>query len=634
MAEWVESAIVLPSGPFSRERFRHHRHPVSRLWFDAIDSGNWSRFAATGPTQNGKTLMCYVAPILYHLFEIGETAIVGLPTMDMANDKWEQDFKPVIEASEYRDLLPSKGEGSRGGQVKRSITFRNGATLRFMTAGGNDKKRAGFTSRVLGVTETDGMDEAGETSREADKIEQLEGRTRAFGRTGKRVYLECTASIETGRIWQEIKHGTDSQILRPCPHCSEYVAPEREHLIGWEGADSEDDAAERAYWSCPSCAKPWTEDERHHAARSALLVHRGQSVLRSKVIGAPPKTQTLGFRWSAIDNPFVTAADLGAEEWMAKKAHDHEGAEKKMRQFVWCLPYEPPDIDLTPLTMEQVQGKQTTWKRGALPDGCIGIAVGVDTGKRVLHWDAKAIMPDGSKPVIDYGTQTVDADKLGVYQGLLDAFTKLHGFFEAGWCGRRPDQVWIDSAYHEHTDAVYAICEEANKGLAFGKERYRPTKGHGEGQIRMGRYVAPNSKTKDALYIGREYHIRRVRRNGRLLRGVLLVHVNADHWKSSLHQGFLIPPGEPGCISMFDAADKATHEEYSRHQVAEKQVEKFIPGRGTVVVWERIDRNNHYLDAGYLSTVAGDFVHTQITRIKPAGPRPTARELATRSRVA
>lgn len=639
MSQWVEEEIVLPSGPFAGERYKHFRHPASRLWFDAIDSGRWSRFAATGPTQNGKTLMCYVAPVLYHIFEIGETVIVGLPSMDMGNDKWQQDFLPVIEASNYRDLLPVKGEGSKGGQVKRAITFRNGATLRFMTAGGSDKQRAGYTARVVAVTETDGMDEAGESSREADKIEQIEGRTRAFGRTGKRIYLECTVSIERGRIWQEVKNGTDSRIVRPCPHCGAYVAPEREHLVGWDTATSEEEAASEAVWCCPACGEVWSEEERVAAGRNAILVHRGQEVTVDGVVeGSPPATQTLGFRWSAIDNPFATTGQLGAEEWKARRDKDRENAEKKMRQFVWALPYEPPDVDLTPLDPADVSSRRTTWKKGELPSDCVGIAVGIDTGKKKLHWEAKAVRSDGSKAVIDYGSQEVAADRLGVFKGLVEALHKLHAYLDGGWAGgRRPDQVWIDSGYHEHTDAVYAFCAEVNKGLPLGAERYRPAKGYGEGQSRIGRYVSPRGKSHDIVYIGREYYIARLRRNGKLVHGVLLVHINGDHWKSELHQGLSLPSDQPGAISLFDSPDQFEHSEYAAHITAEKQVEKFIPGRGTVIVWERLSRDNHLLDAGYYATAACDFVLAGIDgRLAKLPPeqRPTAAQLAAKARSA
>jgi len=542
ISQWVEEELRLPNGPFSGERYKHHRHPASRLWFDAIGSGKWTRFAALAPTQNGKTYMCYVAPVLYHLFEIGETVVVGLPSLDMAKDKWKQDFLPVIEASRYRNLLPENGEGSRGGQVKSSITFGNGATLRFMTAGGDDKSRSAFTSRVVAITEVDGMDEASGTSREADKIEQIEGRTMAFGRMGKRVYLECTVSIEKGRIWQEFSNGTKSRIMRPCPHCGAYVCPERENLQGWEDAESEEQAAKLAYFACPKCSGRWGEAERSQAAERAVLVHRGQEVTKEgQIVGEAPQTQTLGFRWSAIDNPFATIADLGASEWMAKRSADKENAEKKQRQFIWALPHDPDVLDLNPLETSEVQARRCSTKQGIVPEGAIGVVVGVDTGKRALHWWAKAVQPAGGGSVIEYGIQPVDSAKLGTYRALKTSLGTLRKYLEQGWqttrgTVMRPAQVWIDSGYFEHTDAVYEFCAEANAGLMPGKERYRPSKGYGEGQRLAGNYAAPNQKTRDVVYVGREFYVSRVRRNGKLLPGVLLVHINADHWKSELHQ--------------------------------------------------------------------------------------------------
>jgi phage terminase large subunit GpA len=202
MRQFAEEEIVIPSGPFIGRRFRCARQPYTGLWFDQIDSGRWSRCVATGPTQSGKSLTCFVIPMLYHLFEMGETVICGLPDMDMAADKWREDILPVIDQSRFRSLLPSAGGGSRGGRVE-SLQFANGATLKFMSGGGSDKSRAGFTSRVVVITETDGMDKAGGNSRESDKITQIEARTRAYG-SRKRIYMECTPSLENGRTWQDL----------------------------------------------------------------------------------------------------------------------------------------------------------------------------------------------------------------------------------------------------------------------------------------------------------------------------------------------------------------------------------------------------------------------------------------------
>jgi phage terminase large subunit GpA-like protein len=613
MSQWAEDTIRLPNGPAAGERYRHRRHPISRVFFDEIDSGRWSRVAASGPTQNGKTLMCYVIPVLYHLFEMGETVIIGLPSLDMANDKWSEDFLPVIEASEYSHLLPATGEGSRGGQVKRSIRFQNGATLRFMTAGGSDKKRSAYTSRVVAITEADGMDESSETSREADKIEQIEARTRAFGRTGKRIYLECTVSIARGRIWQEIKNGSDSRLVRPCPYCGEFVAPEREHLVGWSEAKTSEEAARLAHFICPACEHHWTDADRIEAAKGIRILHAGQEIDRAgNITGEIPETQTLGFRWSAIDNPFTTPGDLGAEEWLAARDRNRENAEKKMRQFVWTLPYEPPEIDLTPLVAEEIEKRTSGLKKGIVPDDAKVITIGIDTGKRTLHWTAIATGETGSR-IVEYGKQPVSSDHMGVRKALILALCELAKYFRQGWTTEsgktiEPSQVWIDSGWHEHTDAVYEFCGEINRemGLPIGSEVYRPTKGYGEGQRRMTRYIAPDARRKEIMYIGSEFHIAKVKRNGKTISGVMLVHMNADHWKSELHQRLMMPASEPLAVTLYDAASLTEHSDFCKHLTAEKQVEKYVEGRGEIVIWERIDRNNHWLDSTYSAVCAGE----------------------------
>ena len=103
MRQFAEQEIVIPEGPFQGRKFRCARQPYTGLWFDAVDSGIWNRHVATGPTQSGKTLSCFVIPLLYHLFELEETVICGLPDMDMAADKWREDIllataPPVVVA--------------------------------------------------------------------------------------------------------------------------------------------------------------------------------------------------------------------------------------------------------------------------------------------------------------------------------------------------------------------------------------------------------------------------------------------------------------------------------------------------------------------------------------------------------
>ena len=113
----------------------------------------------------------------------------------------------------------------------QSITLKNGSTLRFMSGGGGDKKRSAFTGRVMVFTEVDGMDEAGESSREADPISQIEARGLSYGSRAIS-YLECTVSTEKGRTWQEYTKGSQSRIVVQCKSCGQWVTPEREEPLG------------------------------------------------------------------------------------------------------------------------------------------------------------------------------------------------------------------------------------------------------------------------------------------------------------------------------------------------------------------------------------------------------------------
>lgn len=619
MEQFAAEEITLPSGPFQNQRFRLERQPFAGLWFREIDSGRWSRRVITGPSQSGKTLIGSAIPVCYHLFETADWVVYGVPDLDMVRDKWEGDLLPVIEQTRYRDLLPRAGGGSRGGMTK-SIRFANGAVLRFMTFGGSDKSRAGFPGRVLVVTEVDGA-VSSEASLEADKVKQLEARLRSHG-SRKLVYLECTVTVEAGRIWSEYQAGTASRIACPCPHCGVRVTPEREHLLGWEEAESVMDARDSAFFACPACGEVLTDEDRRTMNMAGQLVHRGQEVTEDgQIVGPLPKTDAFGFRWNAFNNLFVTAADLAADEWNAKRARDKDNSEREMLQFVWCVPYQPPEVDLVPLDPEAVAKRHAGLKRGIVPPDCVGISIGVDTGKRALHWTAVAMTAGGSGRVIDYGVQTVEADTRGIRAGLIHALRDLHTYLANGWPGpggqmQGPSQVWIDSGYHEHTDAVYDFCHEANAGLKPGSEIYRPSKGYGEGERLAGRYVAPKAVSTDVRFVGREFHLSRVKRANQLL-----VHMNADHWKSDLRQRLAMPTDEPGAVVLWEPADKHEHADWVDQVLAEEPHEKLDSNNRPVVVWIRVRRKNHFLDATYQALAAGEFVLTMLAkeRAKPVG---------------
>jgi phage terminase large subunit GpA-like protein len=237
----------------------------------------------------------------------------------------------------------------------------------------------------------------------------------------------------------------------------------------------------------------------------------------------------------------------------------------------------------------------------------VAVTVGVDTGKRQCDWTAIAWMPDGTGHVIEYGEFPVDWKRLGTKAALVAALRQYANYCtwnrERG--GRMPaSQVWIDSGYHEHTDAVYTVCRELNNalGLKPGQERFRPSKGHGACQRMLTRYAAPKAVGSAVRYIGREYHLAQIPRARQIL-----VHVNADHWKLQVRERFGQPADQPGALILYEGQPNE-HADFLEQLAAEEPKEVYEPGKGTVIVWTTIRRKNHKLDSTYAAVAAGDYV--------------------------
>src|SRR5574343_2097690 len=85
--QFAPEEIVIPEGRYEGQRLRYERQPFARLLFREFDSGHWNRFATLGCVQSGKSLTCFVSPIVRHLFELNEAVICGGPTIDIAGGK-------------------------------------------------------------------------------------------------------------------------------------------------------------------------------------------------------------------------------------------------------------------------------------------------------------------------------------------------------------------------------------------------------------------------------------------------------------------------------------------------------------------------------------------------------------------
>lgn len=591
---WAEEEIRMPEGRDKGLRFKQDTQPYSRLLLAELCSGRWRRHVITGPVQSGKSFHAFVLVILYYLFEMQENVIVGLPMLDMAETKWKTDILPAIKSSPYAKYLPTTGPGSKGG-TPNEIHFLNGVVLKFMAGGGGDGQRAGATSRILVVTETDKLDEVGGTSREADKLSQLEDRVESFG-LNARIYMECTVSWATGATWRNYLAGSASRIVCPCVHCDEYVSPEREHLVGWEAGRTVLEAGRLAKFSCPSCGGCYTEDQRRRMNIAAKLIHKGQKISKEGVItGKMPETDTLGFRWSAFNNLFVETELLGRKEWSAQHGEKRELAEITLKQKTWCIPTNNDDTDSLELTEGQVRGSATGYEgrvngleRGVLPDDTELVTAFIDLSRRILQWEVDAWRPD-EVAIVDYGNyQTEQPDVIGTEEAIEIALGNLIKELDEKYpigtglidCSDWPDIVW--------------------KFTKNPRGRWHSAQG-------AERYVHPKEAAEDKKPSpdNEPWFLSKQKRKPR----VWVFTFDTSTFKHRVHDSFRLKPldeeGKParGRVTLF-GDDPNLHAQYAEQVTAERYVAKFIPGKGTKETWEKIRRHNHFLDTRVGNTIA------------------------------
>jgi hypothetical protein len=75
-------------------------------------------------------------------------------------------------------------------------------------------------------------------------------------------------------------------------------------------------------------------------------------------------------------------------------------------------------------------------------------------------------------------------------------------------------------------------------------------------------------------------------------------------------------------MTLFEALPQE-HLALAKHLTAEVKTEEFVAGRGLVIKWERIRRQNHWFDALYNACAAGHFCGVRLVQeVVAAAPAP------------
>ncbi|MFO0979675.1 MAG: terminase gpA endonuclease subunit [Planctomycetaceae bacterium] len=606
IVDFAEAELRYPTGRYRGEKFSRRFQPATTLLLEELSSDYWRESWIIGPHQAGKSFSI-VAWMFHCLFERQEDVIFGLPDLAMRSVKWRKDILPMLEASSFRGLLPSSGSGSKGG-IGEIVTFRNGVSLQFMGAGGGDTQRAGSTARNLIVTEAEAFGARGTNSEESSKWEQIRGRVAHFAGS-ERVLAECTVTVEESLMWSNYIGGTASSVVMPCHGCGNHVAPEREHLVGWQDAKTEEQARANGRFSCPRCGIVWNESERLRNLQSARLIHAGQTIdLDNNTQGDIPPTRKLGFRFSAASNAFSDAGSIAVEEWSRERLENPEARANKDRaisQFRFAVPVKQQTLEIAPLEVRALLTRCSNPSIGFAPRDTIKVYAGVDVRKTQVHWALLAFRDALGPRFVSWGVESVN-NQLTTEEGLTETLEALQKRFGDG--------VPVDAS-DKILPVSFALCDAGWQTQMIQKacERdpfWMPCKGFGAGILRDQSYRTPRATGSHCRLIGDGFHIAHVADRW-------LVELDANRWKSRLLQSMRARiEGRNGLT--FANAEERSLRAFLAQLTSEPEIERSVGGE-LVTTFGEPRGANHWLDAAYLA-MAARSVDDALSRLLASTP--------------
>lgn len=592
--DWMERHIINPTGPLKGQFFSRRDQPATSLFIELTEMDCWRKITLLGPNQAGKSYSI-VSMILEGLFNAQEDHIFALPTISngMWNTKYKKDFKPVISQSEeLSKLFSDYGSGSRGG-TPTLLLFKNGVSLQVMGAGGNANARAAATARKVYITELKDFGDS-DTSGEGSKYDQMEARTLSM--MERRVVLGESTTTTTDNIsWLHWLAGTMTMAKFPCPSCEHHVCPEREHLVGWQDARTEEEAGEKARFSCPNCGFLFDDSLRIRLLQESVALHGTQQMIKGKLIGERPPTSHLSFRFTASTNAFARAGVIGRREWELK----HQKSESRRRQLnktisqqLFATAVDPKDLQINPLDEDELFRRCCEPDVWVVPARADRLFAGLDVKKTHIHFTLTAFGP-GFMQTIAWSEERLLQD-ISEKKAIQKKVLELQSRFRNGFRWQRGGYKSVDLSLIDanwNTDAVREVTDKDETWFPF----------FGRSDTEFGefekKYNAPKEVKGDVIAIGDRFDVRW--QDGRRV-----VFADSSHQKSRLHEALRLPINEEGALR-FSFSPEDDLRLLISHIRAEHEVIDAEGGIERVKFVRQGSQANHLLDSTSYSIIAG-----------------------------
>ena len=488
--------IKIPDGPLAGTRYDPSLDPAHACLSREMAAG-WQRIVAVGAVQTGKSLATILVPLLRSLVLLRQPCVYSQPTLTKIQEGWAGKLAPSIRESGYGEWLPQSGQGARGGQTPKFVTFRDPVTgarsgTLYLIAGGGSSESAqsAVTAAVIAVDEVDSF-------QSRHRVELILKRADSYGSKALRILTSTVKSDDSAGDNASIilgfyRESTASRLHFRCPHCEKFQALEWERVTYED--ENEPQAIATARYSCAHCAVAWTEDDRLRALRDWRCVHAGQSVdVTGSIIGEHPKTVAFGLLWTALDSSLRQIGQLAAEHWRAKRSLI-QGDHGPMRSFVrdqLCQAYQEPAPvgEITNAGLAIVSARSDYDKR-TVPQWVHNLSVGVDVQGDRHYWLVVGFGDDDRAAIIDWGYEMLVPTGELRQPNPADRRRLLHEMeikFTRGWQIEGGDTRMAPIAGQRGIDVGYVTDEIV--GWLRGVHGWRAIKGAGKDHIKLGKFL-------------------------------------------------------------------------------------------------------------------------------------------------
>lgn len=321
---WAEKYRVLsPEESATPGRYSLDYTPALRPILQACSDPDVRKVVVQKSAQIGYTVGVLCNVMAYHVHHKPSVQVVVFPREKSAKDYAAEKFDPMVRATAplaERISLKSRAAGN-------SATRKHYPGGLIKLVGSNSPSDVKSTSaRIVAIEEPDDAS-SNVAGAQGDAIKLAEERAKAY--PDHLVLIGGTPTAKgASSIEAEILASDQRKYLVPCPHCGQ------EHVPAWENVVIPEDPSqptreiygearwEQAFYTCPACKAPWTEEERHAAIR------------RGHFEATAPATGAVGFLLNELLSTFHgSRVPVLARKYLEAKHKQDEGDNSEMIAF-------------------------------------------------------------------------------------------------------------------------------------------------------------------------------------------------------------------------------------------------------------------------------------------------------------